>query len=496
MPARIAASFAGALALVTTWLWMLATGETLISQASEPIRLSSGKYYAVDSSGPTIQFDLPPQSENSCELLLSSLGSAEETYSIKLHAESSVEGRPALPTEIVPLEWNRRRRQDERPPVLQPVERSDHVVAPGLQQHAVDTSRRYFSLHVTDSELENPQGYTRVRARCLAEGSEVRIYADEQIHDAELPIGLVDEIVRLLDNRIIPRSRELLGAHCDVDGDGKLAILITPWLGRLQGGRTSVNGFVRSTDFRKGGKPPFSNRADVIYLNAGVRADVDLAALLAHEYTHAACFSARLRASEQLGPLADEEDWLSEAIAHVAEQRHGAGWSNLDHRIAHFLAGPEHSPLVVRDYYRAGLWRDPGCRGATFLFLNWLVGEMGDELLRDVASDPRTGSEKITALTGHSLAELLRHWAIALHRGELPGIDLHGTVGPHDLAGLRRRDWKNLREPHTVELKGTAVACLRVRSDVARRIVISPSPGARLQVTVVNSQSNETQSSR
>jgi hypothetical protein len=101
-----------------------------------------------------------------------------------------------------------------------------------------------------------------------------------------------------------------------------------------------------------------------------------------------------------------------------------------------------------------------------------------------LVSNPRAGEQKLTALTGHSLAELLRHWSIALHRGELGGLELNGSVGRQELNGLRRREWSNLEEPHTVELKGTAVACVRLQPQAARRIVITPSSGARLQVTL------------
>ena len=484
MHARSAVLLATVLAALLTSIWLGTGGEAALGGRSEPRPLIPGTYYAADSSGPAIAVDLPAVPEGSYELLLTSLGDSAETYPVHLSSECGAGSETSGLTEIVPLAW-----------------KSNPLNSPGVTQIAASSSEstqrpardiengpatsRHFFLHATDSDLENPRGYVRVATRLLGEGRSARVYGDVQLREVDLSPGLVSEIIRRLDDEVIPRSRELIGEHVDVDGDGKLAVLVTPWLDRLQGGKTSVKGFVRSSDFRSGGKPPYSNRADLLYLNSTLRADDDLGALLAHEYTHAVCCSRRRGQAGNSLPFRDEEDWLNEAIAHVAEQRHGAGWSNLDERLASFLDAPENCPLVVRDYYRAGRWRDPGCRGATFLFLNWLCSRHGDGLLGELVTDPRTGTQKLTALTGHSFAELLRHWAIALHQGEAGDVSLLGRVGRCELTGLRRRFWNDLDQPHTFGLQGTAVVCVRLEATCARRVVITPAAGACLQVTVV-----------
>ena len=42
----------------------------------------------------------------------------------------------------------------------------------------------------------------------------------------------------------------------------------------------------------------------------------------------------------------DEESWLNEALAHLAEEMHGHGWSNLDYRVSAFLNDPGRYALV------------------------------------------------------------------------------------------------------------------------------------------------------
>lgn len=336
--------------------------------------------------------------------------------------------------------------------------------------------------------LEDPRGYVRVMATVVAEGRDVRVYSDTRVTPGEIAPGLIEEVIRLLDERIIPRSREFLGTHADIDGDGKLAVLLTPWLGRLQGGRTSVNGFVRSSDFQPFVAAPYGNRADVLYLNSALRPGTELAALLAHEYTHAVCCSMRSPDSGRPPGHPQEADWLNEAIAHVAERMHAAGWSNLDRRVQSFLENPQETPLVVCDYYRAGLWRDPACRGATFLFLQWCADCFGESLLSALVNNPQTGIENVETVTGQSFATLYRQWTVALHEGALPSLSLHGQLGNCTLGGPHRQEWQPMQGALDITLRGTATAFVRCvfpkSSDRSRRIVLDAPREAHLQVTL------------
>jgi hypothetical protein len=348
--------------------------------------------------------------------------------------------------------------------------------------------QRRFFLHVTAVKLEDAQGYVPVSGHLVGEGHRVRVYLDRQTSPSDPAPGLIDEIIRLLDEEIIPRSREVLGEHADIDGDGKLAVLVTSWLGRLRGGTTSLDGFVRASDFQPEVDVPFGNRADVIYLNTSAQPGPALKALLAHEYTHAVCFSRRLSRAGHAVSLPVEEDWLNEAIAHVAENLHEGGWSNLDRRIARFLETPGVSPLAVRDYYRAGLWRDPGCRGATYLFLRYCADQFGDGLLRDLVNDPAVGKRNLERATQTSFSELFRHWTIALAEGRMATVSVHGKVGECELTGVTRVAWPVAEGSCTLKLNGTAAAYVELAGGCesrVMRVVVEAAPQAHLQVTLV-----------
>ena len=129
-------------------------------------------------------------------------------------------------------------------------------------------------------------------------------------------------------------------------------------------------------------RPPFGNQCDMMYLNASLKAGPHLRTVVAHEYMHAALFSQRtLRARRTGRPVLEEEGWLDEALAHLAEDLNGFSTSNIDYRVSAFLTCPEVYQLVVDDYYTADLFRSHGSRGSTYLFLRWCADRYGMDLV-------------------------------------------------------------------------------------------------------------------
>ena len=444
--------------------------------------------YPVAVCGGLAQLDLP-QSTGEYVLIVSSLGDALQSYAVHLtaHRVEQAELVPTRPLEPLSL----------TPGPTRPTRQGSLPNGPAARECSSAAARREFHLHVTEGDLGDPQQYAKVRADLIAEGQHVRVYLDSQIAPEQLHTALVDEITHSFDEVVLPTSRRLLGDYRDVDGDGKFAILISPWLDRLQGGRTSLGGMARGSDFRPDLRPPLSNRSDVLYLNANLRPNSHLRSLLAHEFAHVLCFSRRI--ADGVG-LPSEEDWLTEAIAHLSEDIHGFGWSNLDHRVARFLDEPQSAPLVVADYYRSGLWRDAGCRGATYLFLRWCVDQFGEEVLGRLAAAPARGTANLEIVTGVPFAELYRRWTAALllsgEEEETSGsrgfdgyrtLDLRGRLGTWQLAGPRLRVWPRAEEPCDLRVRGTSSAfvVLPTADGRSQRISVEADPGARLQISLV-----------
>lgn len=326
---------------------------------------------------------------------------------------------------------------------------------------------REFSLHVTDGPLDDPKQYAKVTARVWRTGERVRIFVDEQVSASELSCQRIDELLEQLEFEIVPRVEVQFGPLHDVDGDGWLTVLLTPWLSRLQGGQNALGGMVRSSDFQQDGAKPLSNRCDMLYLNTALPDGAALKDLLSHEVAHAACLSQRVTGGARA--TRDEEDWLNEALAHWAEP----GWSNIGHRVATFLQDTSRCPLVVPDYYRAGLWRDPGCRGATFLFLKWCAQQHGeDALIRRLACSRNRGTRNLEQASGQLFANLFRNWSISL--AELSREELPDSVACCRLPSSREpnRVLSGCRNGQTLTLRGTTFTVVEFDVDHTRSLVL------------------------
>lgn len=481
--------------------WIMADREVL--SAGTPIRLNPGVTYSVETAYNRATLDLPFDPETRYVLIIGSLGAPDRSYRVTLtarpidHVTAPAVQRLSAPD--VPMN----KRAEALIPSVFSLSRADRQDKPdGLQQADRRFENRVFFLHASDGPLDDANEYTRLRARLIAEGQSVRVYLDRRQPARELAIGLAEEIVRTLDTQIIPLFRRKLGRFRDVDGDGKFAVLLTPLLGRLQGGRTSVEGFVRGDDFRSDVRLPFSNHCDMMSLNAHLKPGPHLKTILAHEFAHAVCFSERLPTERGRSARLDEEDWLNEAIAHLAENLVGGDWSNLDDRLRDYLNAPERHPLVVPDYARAGLWRNTGCRGATYLFLRWCVDQYGDDLLPRLIHGHGYGIHNVVEATAGktsrtSFPGLFRRWSIALYtsglqptagRGDYQSIRLRGPLGRHRLRGPHIRCWNVDTGEQTVRLKGTAVMYFELRTSEhfgPRRIRVSGEFGSGLQVSIV-----------
>ena len=231
-------------------------------------------------------------------------------------------------------------------------------------------NQRTFHLLARAGDPAIPSHYRAVEADLRAVGRRVQVYVDRG-DTARVGPDLLRDIVATFDGHVLPVAADRLDLARDVDGDGRFTILLTGMLAHLADGKLTADGFVRGADFDASLPPPLGNRCDMMYLNANLRPGPYLRTVLAHEYTHAVVFcrkSLSQAAGGRLGP--EEEGWLDEALAHLAEDLHGFSRSNLDYRVRAFLDAPSAYRLLVDDYYAAGLFRSHGNRGSTYLFLH------------------------------------------------------------------------------------------------------------------------------
>lgn len=300
--------------------------------------------------------------------------------------------------------------EPSRPPALAPFQPAP---TPPM---ALETpaATRYFHMMVRDGDVGSPSNYLAIKGVLKAVGKRVQVYVAEEDERGVGP-DLTADIVATFDNHVYPVSARAFGLAEDVDGDGRFTILVSGRLARMGDGGNAVDGFVRVTDLDDSYPAPFGNNCDMMYLSAALRPGPHLRTVMAHEYNHAVMFTRKyLRRKTTAREPIVEQGWLDEGIAHLVEDAHGFGRSNLDHRVSAFLSSPERYRLVVDDYFAADLFRGHGNRGSTYLFLKWCVDRCGPTLPSALMESPLCGVENLEAATGRRFADLYRNWSFDL----------------------------------------------------------------------------------
>jgi hypothetical protein len=419
-------------------------------------------------------------------LIVGCLARGQEMHRIRVHCEATNDDvlLPIADDDPGP-EW--RRITNDRADRQQKA-RKNHQPAADYPPSADPPRQRSFRLFTGGFDFNNGEAFAAVRAELRGIGRHCLVYVDSQSVESADFMSTVDEVIRTFDEQVFPASRSEQARCLDVDRDGRFAILFSGRLARMTAGKGTLSGFVLGSDFYRDSRAPFGNRCDMLYLNTDLRPGPYLRTLIAHEYTHAIVFSEHVFGDYLPGVArVEEENWLNEGLAHLAEQRHAFGWGNLDYRVSAFLASPQRHPLVVADYYGAGLWRDPGCRGATYLLLHTCAcGDAG--LSEKLVRSNLCGVANLEAATRESFAALFRNWTVSLAAGGIPGgHDLFRPLGNRMLCGVRKDEVTLSGGRWESQIAGTASAYLLLHDPASgrNRVTIQADEGSELQVTLV-----------
>lgn len=452
--------------------------------------------------GGRVECVLPtPQPNDQYILILGSLARSAGSFRVVVRTEPTADAAD-MPREPPPADdgWAERTRAAADRLARA---RQRFADAPDFPPSADPPRRRTFAVFVGDRDFTDPGSYAAVNAELRATGERCLVYADTAAADSPRLRAAVADVARTFDREVEPYARRCLGRPLDVDRDGRFAILLTPRLGQLAGGKVSLGGCVRGCDFYRDLAAPFGNACDLLYLNAGLAAGPPLRSILAHEYTHAVIFCEHAFGDYPPAPgHRGEEGWLDEAVCHLVEDHHAYGWDNLDYRVRAFLHAPARHSLVVPDYYATNLWRSPGHRGAAYLFLRWCADRPaedggGPELTGRLVRSNLAGVANLEAATQARFAELFRGWSVALalsgtgvgagRFAPLRRFDLHGPLGGGRLDGPRFDDVAMTTDCHTIDLTATAAAFLRLHSPVGERtrLTLTADPACELQATLV-----------
>lgn len=306
-----------------------------------------------------------------------------------------------------------------------------------------------------------------ISAAPLATGPRIQVYAEEQLADLGFDYSaLAKSICRCAETHILDYVAGRIGPIADVDGDGRLAVVLTSLTDARQHGSNPIRGCVRGDDFTcECG--PFGG--DIVYLDAELMATAKLDEILAHEFTHAAVFSLGIIDGLSEGITSERTQiprWLNEAIAHVVELEIEPRSENLRTRCEQFLQSSHSSPIVLPEsVMNLSLRRGPS-RAAGCSFLATVLQSAPGLDVFQLVTTPGSGIGRLRAATQVEFGDLFRNWSLSLLRSDLP---------------VPRR-----LTTETISLSGTALARYAPTRDDCLLKLRFPSQ-ARLQVTVVES---------
>ena len=285
--------------------------------------------------------------------------------------------------------------------------------------------------------------FTSVRARLRFAGQHVLVYTDT------LGAGFTDQqyqtLGTLFDHDLYGIDVDAFGSESDIDHDGRVLALFTPAVNRLVRAQDCgqfgfVTGFFYGLDLLVAS--PNSNKSEIFYSFVPDSAaqyscahsvkDVlnILPGTFVHEFQHMINFNQHVLARQG----DNEETWLNEGLSHMAEELGSKFYETrfppplgraTTEQIYPDSAGPFIAPQLLNAYVYLNSTRTHSVtsynstgsveeRGATWLFLKWLVEQKGTDVLRRLVQTPKVGIPNVEAQAGEPFPTLFGDFSVAL----------------------------------------------------------------------------------
>ena len=275
----------------------------------------------------------------------------------------------------------------------------------------------------------DPDNFTTVTANLKYSGTHTLLYVDAETPPDCLSDAEAAELGAAFQDSIYDVDRSSFGSESDINGDGKVVMLMTPVVNRMTpagsagGDDGYIAGFFLATDLLPGlVDSRVTNAMEIFY---SMVPDPDsppefgnvfpkdktlgvIRSVLAHEFLHMILFHYRVLIYGG-GYSGDymEDLWINEGLAHIAEDLNGFDSSNIG-RANLFLGDPGDVTLTY-----GGDELDE--RGASFLFLRHLGDRYGTLVFRNLVQSKLAGMANVEAATGAYFNELFADWAAACY---------------------------------------------------------------------------------
>lgn len=349
--------------------------------------------------------------------------------------------------------------------------RAEGALAFATPAPALGTSRDFSIL----AGLTEPATFARATASLRFAGSHVLLYLDERA-SGSFTASELTALGRQFDEVLYPIDREAFGPESDVDGNGRIIVVLSPAVNALvRADECASFGYVTGYffGFDLASTAPGSNRGEVFYamtpdpggVHSCAHSAADVARVLpatfVHELQHMISFARRVLEADG----APEVAWLNEGLSHLAEElaaryyeskypapagRTAPGQLFPDSASALMLGNLRNSYrflVAPRQHAVAACAPSSFCstanRGASWLFLRWLADRHGDAAIRAMVQTGTRDARNIEQATGRSFPELFGDFVLATWSDSIVGASRGAVAERHRFATRNLRQMYN-----------------------------------------------------
>ena len=290
--------------------------------------------------------------------------------------------------------------------------------------------------------IDRNDDFQSVTAELKAISTRALIYQDINAPANGLTTENFQTLGATFDDPIYSAVTTAFGTPSDIDSNGRVIILLTPIVNQMtdRGASGFIAGFFYGCDLVGRSLCTGTNSAEMFYTMVadptGVHSDSrtaqsvlnSLAPVLGHEFQHMINFGQR-QSTDAL--------WLSEGMAHHAEDvvadvyasrgdATNAGRFRVQNytRATRYLRDPSFTSLIAEN--GTGTLE---MRGAAWLFVKYLVGQHGTQILRSLTQSNQSSVTNVVQQTGRSWSSLMANFAVALYADDAPEL-VGATVRP------------------------------------------------------------------
>ena len=318
-----------------------------------------------------------------------------ESYEISVDGSAALAKPAAAPRSGPRDSIEARARQLERALSLRLQRSGLPAGKPAGVQYEVGDSRSFFFAAQGDVPDQS------IEARVVAVNERAVAFVQEDLRADDDNIG-EEQLKEALDlfAEDYPILVETFGAPSDVDGDGRVAVLVTHLIEDADAG-----GQFRASSVLPRETGGDGNMIDLMWVNPLYPAE-SYRSLLAHEFQHLVNFNQHVLVRRGIS----EVSWLNEGLSHLAEDLvQDPHTSGNYHLVRIFLEEPGAVGLI------GNYMIDSPTRGAAYLFVRSLVDLLGEGVLLRLVQTGLIDRDNVEAASGESFTDLLARWGAQLY---------------------------------------------------------------------------------